>query len=705
MTVDISVVVPVYDPGTSIEPCIASLLRQTLAAERFEAIFVDDGSTDDAPARLDRLAAEHPNIRVIHTPNSGWAGRPRNIGIDAAAGRYVQLLDQDDALTPRALELLVATGDRNRSDIVIGKVASDFRTVPLGVFRENRDRCTIADAPLIDSLTPHKAFRTAFLHEHGLRFAEGRRRLEDQLFMVQAYFAATAVSILADELIYRYMGRADKGNTSNTGTTAEGYLGNLREVLDVVVANTGPGEFRDGLLRRFVRVEMLNRLSDRRFSSMDASQRAAWFDATRPLVTDFAGPGVEAGLAPLDQARLRLVRSGDLDGLGDLAERTTPIRAEGVFRSASWVDGRLRLRLACRLVMGDGSAVTVVPRAGGWILHPPLTAGILADPVGWTDETDRPRVSVALHDPPSGEQWGLATRTRPPRPEGGTSRGAAEPLPIDLLATSTADPLTLAAGRPVPAGSWLVQVRIQVAGIDRRATVSVPAAAATSSTVGVVGPDPLVVVAGPAADGSLRLGIEVSRGRAALAAVLAAAQTRMPVRWAPTDGRRLEAELGAASGLDLLPVPVRLTIVGESAHRSVPGTIHRSDRGLRIAVGLPEAIGSPGPVRLELAVGDGSPADDTASVSVIDLGMGEITPNGRLYPSGARRVGTTALVGRRLTGVAVDVLVRFRSVTRRIVLRTLDGVRRRTGITRRDSRLTRNPIGSLAVRVWDGLRG
>ena len=100
-------------------------------------------------------------------------------------------------------------------------------------------------------------------------------------------------SILADELIYRYMGRADKGNTSNSRTTAEGYLGNLREVLDVVVENTDPGEFRDGLLRRFVRVEMLNRLSDRRFSSMDADQRAAWFDATRPLVADFAGPGVD----------------------------------------------------------------------------------------------------------------------------------------------------------------------------------------------------------------------------------------------------------------------------------------------------------------------------------------------------------------------------------------------------------------------------
>ena len=197
----VTVVVPVYNPGSAIDLCIASLLAQTLEPDEWEAVFVDDGSTDATPARLDALATEHPNISVIHTPNWGWAGRPRNIGIDAARGEYVQFLDQDDALTPEALARQVAMADRNGSDIVVGKEASDFRLVPLGLFRTNVELGTIENTALIHSLTPHKMFRTAFLREHDLRFPEGRRRLEDQLFVVQAYFRAKVISILADHVV------------------------------------------------------------------------------------------------------------------------------------------------------------------------------------------------------------------------------------------------------------------------------------------------------------------------------------------------------------------------------------------------------------------------------------------------------------------------------------------------------------------------
>ena len=43
-------------------------------------IFVDDGSTDATPARLDALAAEHEHIHVRHIENSGWPGRRATSG-------------------------------------------------------------------------------------------------------------------------------------------------------------------------------------------------------------------------------------------------------------------------------------------------------------------------------------------------------------------------------------------------------------------------------------------------------------------------------------------------------------------------------------------------------------------------------------------------------------------------------------------------
>ena len=173
----VSVVIPTYNSGRYLDPGIESLLAQTLPPDEFEIILVDDGSTDGTPEHLDDLAARHPNLVVIHGEHSGWAGRPRNIGIERARGEFIQFVDQDDQLSPNALRRLTDMGLRNGSDIVLGKVASDFRGVALGLYRENRDVCTIHDSQIISSLTPHKMFRRSFLDDHGIRFPEGRRRL------------------------------------------------------------------------------------------------------------------------------------------------------------------------------------------------------------------------------------------------------------------------------------------------------------------------------------------------------------------------------------------------------------------------------------------------------------------------------------------------------------------------------------------------
>ena len=104
METKVTVVVPVYNPGEDIRRGVDSLLSQTMPGGELEVVFVDDGSTDETPALLDRLADEHAHIRVIHQQNSGWPGQPRNVGMDAAAGTYVMFMDSDDALGVEAMQ-------------------------------------------------------------------------------------------------------------------------------------------------------------------------------------------------------------------------------------------------------------------------------------------------------------------------------------------------------------------------------------------------------------------------------------------------------------------------------------------------------------------------------------------------------------------------------------------------------------------------
>ncbi|MFF3628001.1 glycosyltransferase [Streptomyces sp. NPDC002164] len=409
MPVKVSVVIPVYNPGKYIDPCIDSLLRQSLPPEEFEVLFVNDGSTDDTPARLEKLSAEHPHFRLITIPNSGWPGKPRNIGVDEAKGEYVQFVDQDDHLASDALRRLYEMGHRNGSDIVIGKVASNFRGVPHGVFKKDREKCTLHDAPLYDSLTPHKMFRTAFLRENGIAYPEGKRRLEDQLYMMQAYFPAKAVSILGSYTCYYYSRRDDGKNAGSAKIVPSQYYGNLREVLDVVVANTEPGSFRDLLLRRFYRVEMLGRLSEPSVVKYHPEFLHEMVDAIRPLALDFMGDGVHDGLGPLLRVRSTLLRKDDREGLLRIARFAGGVKAAARLEEFAWqTDGRVAVTVTARLVHGDDQEpVRLLRRDGRYFLHPDTGGGLLPrdEPLDVTDDIDGFSAELSLRNRETAVEW------------------------------------------------------------------------------------------------------------------------------------------------------------------------------------------------------------------------------------------------------------------------------------------------------------
>ncbi|MEV6164075.1 glycosyltransferase family A protein [Streptomyces sp. NPDC052052] len=409
MPVKVSVVIPVYNPGKYITPCIDSLLQQTLPAGEFEVLFVNDGSTDDTPERLEKLALEHPHFRVITIPNSGWPGKPRNIGVAEAKGEYVQFVDQDDHLASDALRRLYEMGHRNGSDIVIGKVASNFRGVPHGVFKKNREKCTLRDAPLYDSLTPHKMFRTEFLRKNGIAYPEGKRRLEDQLYMMQAYFPAEVVSILGTYTCYFYSRRDDGKNAGSTRIVPAQYYGNLREVLDVVVANTEPGAYRDLLLRRFYRVEMLSRLSEPAVTRYQPEFFAEMCDAIRQLALDFMGDGVHDGLGPLLRIRSTLLRRDDREGLLRIARFAGSVKASARLEQFSWEpDGRAAVTVTARLVQGDDeSPVKLLRRDGRYFLHPDNGDGLLAEDelIDVTDDMDGFSAELSLRNRETAVEW------------------------------------------------------------------------------------------------------------------------------------------------------------------------------------------------------------------------------------------------------------------------------------------------------------
>ncbi|MFF7993742.1 glycosyltransferase family 2 protein [Kitasatospora xanthocidica] len=153
MTVpDVPVVVAVYDTMPYLTACLDSLVGQSLAPGRLEAVAVavDDGSTDGGGELLDEYAARHPGLfRVVHQADSGGPAGPTNHGMELARGRYALFLGADDWLGPEALERLVADADAWGSDVVVPKqVGVNGRLVPQGIFHANAESVGFADSAL-----------------------------------------------------------------------------------------------------------------------------------------------------------------------------------------------------------------------------------------------------------------------------------------------------------------------------------------------------------------------------------------------------------------------------------------------------------------------------------------------------------------------------------------------------------------------------
>jgi glycosyltransferase involved in cell wall biosynthesis len=125
----VSIVVSTYNRAALLMAAIASIQAQSFAD--WDAIVVDDGSTDDTLDRLATLA--EPRVRTIVVPHAGSASIARNRGLAQVRGEWTAFLDSDDLWAPEKLMLQLQALERSGVDWCYGDhdlVAPDGRFVP-----------------------------------------------------------------------------------------------------------------------------------------------------------------------------------------------------------------------------------------------------------------------------------------------------------------------------------------------------------------------------------------------------------------------------------------------------------------------------------------------------------------------------------------------------------------------------------------------
>jgi len=111
----ISVVVPVYNAGPYLKRCLDSIAAQTYP--NWEAILVDDGSTDGGGGICRRRAARDGRFQYAALPDNRGPSAARNEGVGRAAGELAVFIDSDDWVEPGLLEALYRNWRETGADI------------------------------------------------------------------------------------------------------------------------------------------------------------------------------------------------------------------------------------------------------------------------------------------------------------------------------------------------------------------------------------------------------------------------------------------------------------------------------------------------------------------------------------------------------------------------------------------------------------
>jgi GT2 family glycosyltransferase len=193
----VSVIIPSYNSGPIILPCLESVVSQAVAG-RFEVIVVDS-STDNTP----RLLGDIPGLRIIHREERLFPGAARNLGAEYARGRILAFIDADCNASPRWLPVILEShalghpvvGGSIANGAPESKVGSAEYFLEFGEFSPARPAGPVRFAPTCNFSIHREVFRKS-------RGFPDLRASEDVLFGLRLQEMGVAVRFEPEALVF-----------------------------------------------------------------------------------------------------------------------------------------------------------------------------------------------------------------------------------------------------------------------------------------------------------------------------------------------------------------------------------------------------------------------------------------------------------------------------------------------------------------------
>ena len=247
----ISVIVPVYNSREKIRNAFDSIYNQSIGFKNLEVIFIDDSSTDGSQEIIKEYSNKYDNVKGIFLEkNSGYAGKPRNIGIENASAPYLMFLDSDDVYMEYACEVLYENIYENDIDMVSGNYIRCVGDVSHGKNWRNLGIKNNGEV-LVDSISQQpeffnvsqsvwcKIFKRDFILNHDIKFLEGVPA-QDVYFVYDALLNANGIKYVDIPVVKYFPGDGINFNSITSKRDKKSLLKYLKtyfKILDLLKTN------------------------------------------------------------------------------------------------------------------------------------------------------------------------------------------------------------------------------------------------------------------------------------------------------------------------------------------------------------------------------------------------------------------------------------------------------------------------------------
>ncbi|SIQ28145.1 Glycosyltransferase involved in cell wall bisynthesis [Chryseobacterium sp. RU37D] len=229
----ISVIIPLYNAEKTIINALNSIKVQTVGAEEFEIIIINDGSTDKSKSLVEKYIKENPSlhIQLLELANGG-VSKARNLGLKIAKGEFIALLDADDEWLPEKTKKQLHYLNNKNLDFIATRRNNNKILLPYRV-ENHLAKITFTKLLIRNEAQPSTViFKRKILENTGY-FNENHRYAEDLNYWMKIAKNNNKMYILDESLLIADGGKRTfgaAGLSANLYAMEEGFQKNLKEM-------------------------------------------------------------------------------------------------------------------------------------------------------------------------------------------------------------------------------------------------------------------------------------------------------------------------------------------------------------------------------------------------------------------------------------------------------------------------------------------